>query len=238
MNKILPISVIIPTYNESRYLPLLLESIHRQTLLPKEVIVADAKSTDNTRGIARKYNCKVITGGKPAQGRNNGAKAATQPLLMFLDADVILPTNFLVDITSIFNKKGLDLASCYFQPISQRPDDIFMHNAINYYYKKIEKIKPHIPGFCTLVTRKLHHKIGGYDESLFVSEDTDYSLRAAKKGKFEFLSQPQILVSVRRLDKIGRLKLAWQYFKLELHLHLKGPIKTNKFNYKFGGYDK
>ena len=70
------ISIIIPTYNEEDYLPALLKSIQRQNFKDLEVIVADAHSTDKTLEIAKKYNCKIVPGGLPAVGRNNGAKIA------------------------------------------------------------------------------------------------------------------------------------------------------------------
>ena len=42
-------SIIIPTYNEEEYLPILLDSIKEQDFSDYEVIVADANSTDKTR---------------------------------------------------------------------------------------------------------------------------------------------------------------------------------------------
>ena len=70
------LSIIIPTYNEEEYLPVLLESIKKQNFNDYEVIVADANSTDRTREIAKEYGCLIVDGGLPAVGRNNGAKVA------------------------------------------------------------------------------------------------------------------------------------------------------------------
>src|SRR5690348_1009415 len=101
----LNVSIIIPTFNEERYLPKLLKSIQRQTAQPKEVIVVDAFSIDKTASIARKFSCKVILdkaiytrtdiSSPIAMQRNIGGHAATQPILVFLDADVVLPEAFL-----------------------------------------------------------------------------------------------------------------------------------------------
>ena len=49
------LSIIIPTYNEEEYLPLLLESIKQQDFRDYEIIVADANSKDNTVKIAEEY---------------------------------------------------------------------------------------------------------------------------------------------------------------------------------------
>ena len=51
------ISIIIPTYNEEEYLPVLLDSIKKQSYTDYEIIVADANSTDRTREIAEEYGC-------------------------------------------------------------------------------------------------------------------------------------------------------------------------------------
>src|SRR5690242_14030921 len=85
------LSIIIPTYNEEEYLPRLLASIRSQRFEGYEIIVADNKSTDRTREIAARFGAKIVDGGMPGPGRNLGARAAQGDLLLFLDADVILP---------------------------------------------------------------------------------------------------------------------------------------------------
>ena len=64
------LSVIIPTFNEEKYLPRLLDSLARQTYTDYETIVADADSTDATRAIASQHGCRIVPGGRPAEGRN------------------------------------------------------------------------------------------------------------------------------------------------------------------------
>ena len=54
------LSIIIPTYNEEEYLPVLLESIKQQDFSDYEIIVADADSKDNTVKIAEEYGCIVV----------------------------------------------------------------------------------------------------------------------------------------------------------------------------------
>src|SRR6266702_7918120 len=89
------VSIVIPTLNEEKYLPRLLMSIREQTVPPAEVIVADADSIDKTKQIAKSFGCIVTKGGYLPTGRNNGAKLATSELILFLDADVMLPADFL-----------------------------------------------------------------------------------------------------------------------------------------------
>ena len=91
------LSIIIPTLNEEYHLPLLLSSIKEQQKDPPdyEIIIADAGSKDKTLEIAKSFGCKITKGGLPAKGRNEGAKIAQGDLLLFLDADTILPENSL-----------------------------------------------------------------------------------------------------------------------------------------------
>src|SRR6266581_3037530 len=87
------ISVIVPTWNEAKYLPTLLESLKHQTIPPDEVLVADSGSSDETPEVARRAGAIVLEGERrgPGEGRNRGARAATGDVLVFVDADCILP---------------------------------------------------------------------------------------------------------------------------------------------------
>ncbi len=234
----LSLSVIIPTFNEEKYLPHLLSSIQHQTVQPKELIVVDAFSEDNTREIAKKYGCKIVDGGLPSKARNIGASNATQPIMLFLDSDVILPPSFLEVTMGEFLERRLDIASCYISPISTEKIDYVLHGAVNYYFKLTKKFHPHIPGFCIFVKKTLHDKIDGFDETVILAEDHDYVRRAKKEGRFSYLNSYKIPVSVRRLSEEGRLHIALKYLAMELHLIFMGKIKKDIFHYKFGHHFK
>jgi len=91
------LTIVVPARNESQSLPKLLTSLNRQDYLhlpDTRVCVADANSTDGTAEMARSFPAKfpieVLPGGLPAVGRNAGARRATTPYVLFLDADVEL----------------------------------------------------------------------------------------------------------------------------------------------------
>ena len=104
------LSIIIPTYNEEEYLPILLESIKKQSFTDYEIIIADANSTDKTREIAKEYGCIVIEGGLPAVGRNNGASIAQGEYLLFLDSDLELTDDYLRNVLYEFRMEHLGIA--------------------------------------------------------------------------------------------------------------------------------
>lgn len=232
----LPISIIIPTFNEERFLPDLLKSIKSQTVSPQEILIVDAFSIDQTREVAKTFGCKIIKGGLPAKARNNGAKLASEKILLFLDADVVLPPAFLERTITEMHERKLDIASCFVTPRSSLKVDRFLHQFANQYMRFTQKFYPHIPGFCIFVKRDIHQKVNGFDETLVLSEDQDYVRRVKKVGKFGYLKSYKIPVSVRRFAEDGRLKVALKYIAIELHLIFLGKIKSNIFNYKFGNH--
>lgn len=233
------LSIVIPTKNEEEYLPKLLESIRHQTVQPTEIIVADAHSTDKTREIAKSFGAKVVDGGMPSVGRNLGAKHASGDLILFLDADVELrDRTFLEKSIQEFNDRCLGLATCDVFPLSDAYIDHFMHKAYNTYARAWGSLFPHAPGFCMLVKKDAHHKIEGFDESVIFCEDHDYARRFKRHARFGFLKSTKIPVSIRRLDRDGRLQIAVKYLLAELHLAFVGPIRTNKFHYTFGHQKK
>ncbi|MBU0648961.1 glycosyltransferase [Patescibacteria group bacterium] len=231
------LSIIIPTYNEQDFLPYLLKSIRAQDYKDYEIIVADANSEDRTRQVARDYGARVVDGGLPAAGRNRGAQAAKGEKFLFLDADVYLPgKDFLSKTIFEFDSRALDLATCYLEPISDKKVDILFHRFYNQYAKNLRFVTPHAPGFCIFVRRHVHEAIDGFNESIKLAEDHDYSKRARKFGQFGFLESAKIPVSVRRFDRDGRANIAIKYALCELHMFTIGGVKNDIFKYRFG-YD-
>jgi glycosyltransferase involved in cell wall biosynthesis len=233
------LSIVIPVKNEEAMLPKLLETIKTQTWKDFEMIVADAHSTDRTREVAESFGAKVVEGGKPGPGRNRGAIHAQGELIAFFDADVQLPSaKFLEDCIAEIDRKKLDVATCRVKPLSRKPIDRALHEAYNAYALMMEKLIPHAGGFCIFVRRQVHGAIKGFDEDIVIAEDHDYVQRAHKAGHaFGLLRSHPIAVSVRRLEKDGRLSIALKYIFGELHMMTKGPIRSEYFEYTMGGPD-
>lgn len=118
-------------------------------------------------------------------------------------------------------------------PASRRFIDKIFHAVYDFYVLKMARIMPHAPGFFILIKRDLFLQIGGFDESITLCEDTDLTIRAAKKGKFGFLESEKIKVSVRRFDADGRWNVALKYLLAETILllgkRIRGWPKYNLF---------
>ena len=233
------VTIVIPTRDEEQYLPQLLTSIRNQTVQPAQIIVADAQSTDQTREIARSFGATIVEGGAVALGRNRGAAHAKTDLILFLDADVVLrDQEFLEKAVGEMFEKKFGLATCDVFPLSDAHIDHFLHKAYNTYVRTCGSVFPHAPGFCMFVRRDLHEKLGGFDESVVFCEDHDYARRFRSVGTFGFLRSTKIPVSIRRLDRDGRINIAIKYLLAELHLAFLGPIRHNHFRYSFGHSSK
>lgn len=234
------ISIIIPALNEEQYLPLLLESIKRQDYKDYEIIVADASSKDKTVDIALGYHCKVVKGGMPAKGKNEGAKVANGELLFFVDSDIILPNDFLINATKEFKKRRLDIASSSLIILSHKK---FMKFLIDLFYNKpaifLEKTLPH-SATGTFIKKTLFEKLHGFDENVKLAEDHDLARRAKKimHAKFGIIRSTNIFVSDRRFKKDGWLRTGFKYLFCEIHMMTIGPVKSDIFNYKFNHYKK
>ena len=227
-------SIIIPTYNEEEYLPVLLDSIKEQDFDDYEVIVADANSTDRTREIAEEYGCIVVDGGLPAVGRNNGANVAKGDILLFLDSDLQLTEDYLRDVLYEFQMERLGIAITQMLPMSNKVQDKLFHDFANYFMIGVEKIKPHGAGcYGIIAKRSLHEECGGFDESLNFGEDTDYIERLAKKAPFRVLRNAKIGVSTRRLEEEGIETLIQQYGKSTINDFLGKRTDAEELNYNF-----
>ncbi len=229
------LSIIIPTYNEEEYLPKLLYSIKEQDFKDYEIIVADAGSRDKTREIAESSGCKVISGGLPAYGRNNGARIAEGEYLLFLDSDVILSAGYLKSAINEFEAKDLGIAITQIIPLSDKNVDKALHRFANFFMKRTESIKPHGAGcYGILTTKALHEDAHGFDECLDFGEDSDYIERIGKENTFKVLRNPRLLVSTRRLEKEGLKDLAFKYTKSTIYDFRGKKISAEELDYEFG----
>ncbi len=233
------LSIIIPALNEEQRLPLLLESIKRQNFSGGyEVIVADAGSKDRTVEIARSYGCKVVPGGLPAKGRNEGAKVARGDLFLFVDGDSVLPDNFLRGNIKEFRENKLDVASVSLYPDSMNPFGIFLCDLFyNWPARATETFLPHATN-TILVKKTLHRQMGGFDETIRLAEDHAYARDGAELGKFRMLRSAPLLVTTKRFARDGWAKTYCKCLLCELYTIYIGPVRSDIFRYRFGHWDE
>lgn len=102
------ISIVIPVYNEAARLGRCLRAIAEQTVPPDEVIVVDNNSTDHSVEIAASFPfVRIIQVERQGivYARNAGFDAARSDIIGRIDADTILPRNWVARIEHFYQSE-------------------------------------------------------------------------------------------------------------------------------------
>jgi glycosyltransferase involved in cell wall biosynthesis len=227
------ISVIIPTLEEEEVLGSLLEDLRRQSKPPAQVFVVDAYSSDATPDIAQRFGATLLRAAPPlANQRNAGGRRASGDLLVFLDADVRLPRDFLENFETEFYRRELDLAcSLYVPHDSTYPVHLF-HAALNRLLMLFERLLPSGGGSCIAVRRRVFMESSGFDPELKF-DDIELIRRLARSNRFGVVREP-IFVSDRRFRRFGTPKTVLQYALLSLLFALGRFRWANRLDYRAG----
>jgi len=172
------VTVVIPCYNQAKYLKDAIKSVMAQTVKCKIIVVNDG-STDDTNSIAEKYDVVYIE--QPNKGlsaaRNAGIKAAKTHYVLPLDADDKLHGTMVekclkeipyYDIVSANQRQFQNSNALVVFPERPTHESFLQGNQLH----------------CTAIFKKEMWKaLGGYDENMkFGYEDWDFWVRATKHG--------------------------------------------------------
>jgi glycosyltransferase involved in cell wall biosynthesis len=175
------VSVVICTKNIAGMLKSCLESI--QANAPKEILVVDGLSTDNTREIAQEFGATVLSDEGKGLGwaRHVGVQAAQGDWILFVGPDNVLPANFITDFVRLTNEWKFD-ATCV-QTRVQNPKTIW-DRGLDYRFKLL-KGKPGptpVVGTPSLYKAKLFKEVNFSAEQPFAGDDTDVCEQLKRKG--------------------------------------------------------
>ena len=201
-------TVVIPSYNEERYIYNTLWYLSRQNLKTKiRVIICDANSTDKTIEHISKADkdfdnleIEIRTGGSVAYARNKGAELVNTPFILFLDADsVMLDSDTIIE--TLNNAYDFDIIGCKQKSTSND----FVSKQTWKVFEFIRKVMPET--FCTgcyfFISKEKFDELGGFDETLQNSEDFWLS-KQIPKSRFKILDK-YIGQDNRRFKKMGNL---------------------------------
>ncbi len=233
------LTIVIPTKNEENYIGKLLNSLLQQDYLANTetpIIVADAHSTDKTRevisGYQEKLNIKIVEGGLPSYGRNQGAKNSDSDFILFVDADIeIKDPTLITRAINLIKKKNLDCVTTYLKcPAGTWLDKLiyFLNNIIQFFSRLVA---PYASGMFILFRQQKFNELGGFDEKAYYAEDYLLTKKVAFK-KFGII-KGHIIVTNRRFQKTGR----WTVVKMFLHTALKSWDKKHFYRYRKGYFD-
>ncbi|TNF54414.1 glycosyltransferase [bacterium] len=195
------LSIVIPTYNASKFMPNLLDSIFRQAVDDVEVVIVDDCSTDNTVQVVKQYPVRVIQmekNGGPARARNRGVEAALGDIIFFLDSDVVLLDGAVREVNDYFMKNPSSqcvIGICATEPLNKGfvPKYMAMFEYIHLLGTPGNKVSVFAPR-CGAIKKDFFQKIGGYDESYKGADVEDFELARRINREDNIVLNPKILV--------------------------------------------
>ena len=235
-------SVIIPTLNEEKYLPRLINNLENQINKNFETIIVDGKSTDATKKIIFKhkkfFNFKFIEIEPNLSNQKNlGGKIALGKYLIFIDADMLVSKYFTnIAEEQIKKKKGLIFLPYVIpQEKKEYPEINIIFPTVNKLVEWSQTInKPFSSGPSMIWEKNAFNLIGGFD-NLF-GEDHHIIRKAFYWGiKAKCLPKLKVNFSLRRMKKEGKLKLIYHFITAITYLLFKDKLQEKTFKYTMGG---
>lgn len=177
----LKISIIVPAFNEEKLITSTLNSISAATSAfheknwDTELIVCDNNSTDRTAELARAAGAAVVFEpvNQIARARNRGASVASGNWLLFVDADSHPSRELFADVAS-----AIQSGTCLFggATVKMQGRHRFAHAASGL-WNLVSRVMNYVAGSFIFCETAAFRKIGGFDNTLFASEEIDLSQR-------------------------------------------------------------
>ena len=216
------ISVIVPTYNRAQQLPRALDSILCQSCSPKEIIVVDDGSTDETSALMTSEYPEIVfiqqqnTGVSSA--RNVGIKRASGDWIAFLDSDdEWLPEKLEIQMKALYENPGEKI--CH-------TNEIWIRNG-----KRVNPKKKHekfggwifqkcLPLCCispssVIIHKSIFKEIGLFDYSLPVCEDYDLWLRITARNPVLYIEEPFLIKYGGHEDQLSKKYWGMDRFRIK-----------------------
>lgn len=225
-------SVVIPAYNEEICLPATLQAIGAALAnagCDSELIVVDNESADKTARIAEDFGAKVFTETEHniAAVRNAGARGADGDVLIFVDADTLVPPTLFGKIAEAMQDE-----KCFGGAVAVEYGT-FKRKWMKYYllgwkfWGRLFNMKQGAAQFCR---KAVFEELGGYDETVYMGEDVMFYWRLSKLarrkgGSLFFIENPKVKTSARRFDRMS----LWKTFVLTHPLFILLTAKRKRF---------
>lgn len=201
-------SIVIPAYNEASELPSTLAAIRRAmdaVLANGECIVVDNNSTDETSAVALTHGATRVVAepiNQIARARNAGAAVARGEFLVFIDADTRIQPDLLIEALRLLEKCPCvgGGSVVHFEGKTNRIGRFGIS-----VWERISKRLKIAAGSFIFCRRDAFDAIGGYDETLYASEEVRFSRLLKKWGRnrglyFEILAHAPAATSARKLE--------------------------------------
>lgn len=177
------VSVVIPARDEEQYIGECLDSLAHQNYCASqiEIIVVDNGSVDQTVEIAAQMGARVFSAENVYVGavRNFGALKAKGDIIAFLDADCCAGPNWIKEAVKQLKNGEIGAVGGVCRSYSKANWIQRTLASTESYDVRFTKV---LAGSSFVLRRKVFQRIGGFDETLFASEDDELSRRLIRDG--------------------------------------------------------
>lgn len=202
-------SIVIPTLNEAKYLPKLLNDLIHQSYQDFEVIHVDGQSEDATVQKASVYakklalQTKIVKVRNVSYQRNTGAKLARGTWVLFFDADNRLPSYFLDGLRyQIAKQPTTDIFTTWIKVDGRGQFFRTIEQTVNFTIELYDQVdRSFAPGAMIGICRK-HCRHNEFDQQQKILEDYYFVKTAVASGlTFSIFREPRYILSLRRYRK-------------------------------------
>jgi glycosyltransferase involved in cell wall biosynthesis len=202
------VSVVVPVFNKAPFLATALDSIVAavRSYGGAELIVLDHGSTDGSRELlesryAREAQIADFRGGTIAAVRNHGVRLATGVVLSFIDADCVIPPNYLERLVEVLAATGAAATGAEVVP---PPAPGWVEDVWYRLHRRTTDGEQEWIGSANLAVRRdAFDAVGGFDERLVTGEDTELCQRLRDRGYRIYESKQLTAVHLDNAKTLG-----------------------------------
>lgn len=222
IDRTIKFSVVIPAFNEEQNIQVCLEAIISQSYPAFEIIVVDNNSTDNTAKIANNFEGVTVIKEKQqgiAHARNAGFNKARGNIIARIDADSIVPSDWLVKMAKTYNDNseivGVSGPACFYDHalnnLASRFHTFYAIHGTRLIINNFLLWGSNM-SFKANIWTKIKHEVNNNND---IWEDVDLSTRVGKYGKIKFIEHNAVKTSARsaNMGMIGLAKYFWRWPK-------------------------
>ena len=231
------LSIVIPAHNEAQYLGATLAALASAVKeavidVDHEIVVVDDGSTDATAEIARAAGARVVSVDvrQIAASRNAGARAARGDMLVFVDADTIVPASVLRAAVAAMQAGAVGggaraVYNAGTPPWAQRAIGL-----VSWFMAQVSWAA----GCFVFAQREPFERAGGFDERYFASEEIHLSRAMKRQGRFVII--PEFVVTSGRKAEVYS---AWDTLRLGTRMLWPGTLKRrDRLHFWYRRHDK
>lgn len=212
----LKVSVVIPAYNEEKFLGATLASLKNQTVAPYEIIVVDNNSTDKTIEVAKQFSVRIVS--EKRQGlsfaRNKGFSEARGDIILRTDSDSMAPRDWVERVTNAFEKDNLNTFS---------GSAVLYHPAFNFLFDCLCFYINDAFGYNSLLGPNFAIRKSAWeaicnntcDDDARFHEDLDMAIHSQQLGGYKRDLTLRVLTSNRRTSGMKGLVSMYTYFHVK-----------------------